>query len=170
MDNKTTFCNCALPTCNCALPTVTGSTECCKHCQNNPNIEFTGYVDTTTKSNTNISNIDIDLTPIADLTKCPHCEKEFFCNGAVYCAYCGKELNSKPKKCSSYHTQENRHYFTEYEKGFRAGMGLSYKEYEIRKEGRCWGTKECEPCNCDGDETKCDFYPENRKRAKKGKK
>ena len=161
MDNKTTFCN-------CALPAITGSTECCKHCENNPNIEFTGYVDTTTKSNTNISNNNWTL--VETLTKCPHCEKEFVCNGAVYCPYCGEELNPKPKKCDCYHTQENKHYFTDYEKGFRAGMGLSYKEYEIRKEGRCWGTKECEPCNCDGDETKCDFYPENRKRAKKGKK
>ena len=166
MDKKINFCN-------CALPAITGNTECGKNCENNPNIEFTGYVDTTTKSDTIISNIDpnIDwISKITTLTKCPHCEKEFLFNGAVYCPYCGKELNPKPKKCSSYHTQENKHYFTDYEKGFRAGMGLSYKEYEIRKEGRCWGTKDCEPCSCDGDEMKCDFYPENRKRAKKGKK
>ena len=28
--------------------------------------------------------------------------------------------------------------------------------------GRCWGTKECEPCYCGGDESKCDFYLEKR--------
>ena len=27
----------------------------------------------------------------------------------------------------------------------------------------CYGTKECEICTCDGDETKCNFYPEKRK-------
>lgn len=28
--------------------------------------------------------------------------------------------------------------------------------------GTCWGTKECEECTCDGDTTKCNFYPEYR--------
>ena len=36
--------------------------------------------------------------------------------------------------------------------------------------GRCLGTKEIEPCNCGGDESKCDFYPERRKKSKKPKK
>ncbi len=27
---------------------------------------------------------------------------------------------------------------------------------------RCYGTKECELCNCGGDEVECDFYPEKR--------
>lgn len=26
------------------------------------------------------------------------------------------------------------------------------------KQGRCWGTKECERCNCRGDVYSCDFY------------
>ena len=34
-------------------------------------------------------------------------------------------------------------------------------------ESRCLGTKEVEPCSCDGDESKCDFYPEKRKAAEK---
>ena len=84
-------------------------------------------------------------------------------NDAIYCAYCGEELNPKPKKCKCYHTQEDRYYFTDYEKGFRAALKLPYKEYEMRTEGRCWGTKECDLCNCEGDESKCDFYPEKRK-------
>lgn len=33
-------------------------------------------------------------------------------------------------------------------------------------DGVCYGTKECEPCACGGDETKCDFYPEKRQSEK----
>ena len=33
--------------------------------------------------------------------------------------------------------------------------------------GVCWGTKECEPCSCGGDEAKCDFYDYVRERVKK---
>ena len=33
--------------------------------------------------------------------------------------------------------------------------------------GHCWGTKECEPCSCNGDELKCDFYDYVRERAEK---
>ena len=31
----------------------------------------------------------------------------------------------------------------------------------------CLGTKEVDRCNCGGDESKCDFYPEKRKEAQK---
>ncbi len=41
----------------------------------------------------------------------------------------------------------------------------SYATYS--GESRCLGTKEVETCNCDGDESKCDFYPEKRKAAEK---
>ena len=34
-------------------------------------------------------------------------------------------------------------------------------------EGYCIGTKECEICNCGADESKCNFYPEKRKKAEK---
>lgn len=30
--------------------------------------------------------------------------------------------------------------------------------------GRCLGTKEIDACGCGGDESKCDFYPERRKK------
>lgn len=30
----------------------------------------------------------------------------------------------------------------------------------------CYGTKEIDPCSCNGDKSKCDFYPEVRKKAK----
>ena len=33
--------------------------------------------------------------------------------------------------------------------------------------GVCLGTKEVDRCNCGGDESKCDFYPEKRKVAEK---
>lgn len=33
--------------------------------------------------------------------------------------------------------------------------------------GQCYGTRECDPCDCGGDESKCDFYPEKRKAAMK---
>lgn len=35
----------------------------------------------------------------------------------------------------------------------------------LGKIGVCWGTKECEACSCGGDESKCDFYEEKRKKA-----
>ena len=41
----------------------------------------------------------------------------------------------------------------------------SYTTYS--GESRCLGTKEVETCSCDGDESKCDFYPEKRKAAEK---
>ena len=41
----------------------------------------------------------------------------------------------------------------------------SYTTYS--GESRCLGTKEVEPCNCYGDESKCDFYPEKRKATQK---
>ena len=36
------------------------------------------------------------------------------------------------------------------------------KEYNT---GLCFGTKEIEHCSCNGDETKCDFYPKVRQKA-----
>ena len=41
----------------------------------------------------------------------------------------------------------------------------SYTTYS--SESRCLGTKEVDRCNCGGDESKCDFYPEKRKAAEK---
>ena len=41
----------------------------------------------------------------------------------------------------------------------------SYATYS--GESRCLGTKEIDRCNCGGDESKCDFYPEKRKAAEK---
>lgn len=35
----------------------------------------------------------------------------------------------------------------------------------VGKIGVCWGTKEREACSCGGDESKCDFYEDKRKKA-----
>lgn len=35
--------------------------------------------------------------------------------------------------------------------------------------GECWGTRERDRCNCGGDESKCNFYPEKREKAKEEK-
>ena len=51
------------------------------------------------------------------------------------------------EKCSCYHETHGA--------GFGMGRGV------------CYGTRECEYCWCDGDESKCDFYPEKRKKANK---
>ena len=49
--------------------------------------------------------------------------------------------------CECYH---------KYTDGLRYGFG-----------GCCYGTKECEPCACGGDEYVCDFYLEKRENAKR---
>lgn len=64
-------------------------------------------------------------------------------------------------KCHCYHTQKKLRYTY----NPITGSPIPH-DIEV---GVCWGTKECDECNCGGDETKCDFYPEVRKRAKKEK-
>lgn len=55
----------------------------------------------------------------------------------------------------------------------RDSFTIRYDEYTgervmtPRKESYCSGTKECDPCNCKGDESNCDFYDYVRERAKK---
>ena len=48
-----------------------------------------------------------------------------------------------------------------------------YRKYDVPLYGcggYCTGTKECDPCTCQGNEVMCDFYPERREKAKKKKK
>lgn len=48
---------------------------------------------------------------------------------------------------------------------------LKFKNKKIKiKYGVCFGTKECEECNCKGDTSKCDFYSEKRKQQTKTEK
>ena len=42
-------------------------------------------------------------------------------------------------------------------------MGQCKYYYEDWHSNRCFGTKDGEYCHCDGEESKCDFYPEKRK-------
>ena len=62
------------------------------------------------------------------------------------------------KKCTSYHLQPT----TRYTYHPLSGRPIAH-DIEV---GVCWGTKECEQCNCGGDMTKCDFYPKVREKAK----
>ena len=63
------------------------------------------------------------------------------------------------KKCDSYHLQPK----TKYAYHPLSGRPIAY-DIEV---GVCWGTKECDECDCGGNETKCDFYPHVREKAKK---
>jgi hypothetical protein len=65
------------------------------------------------------------------------------------------------KQCTSYHTRIEKSYTYHPFTGVPIGHNVQV--------GVCWGTKECERCSCGGDETKCDFYPEKRAKAKKAK-
>lgn len=62
-------------------------------------------------------------------------------------------------KCDCYHTQKKLRYtYNQF-----TGSPIPHN-IEV---GVCWGTKETDECNCGGDETQCDFYPEVRAKAKK---
>ena len=63
------------------------------------------------------------------------------------------------KKCDCYHTQKKLRYTYNPITGSPIPHDVDV--------GVCWGTKETDECRCGGDETKCDFYPEVRKKAKK---
>lgn len=62
-------------------------------------------------------------------------------------------------KCDCYHREIKRRYACHPFTGRPIGHDIEV--------GVCWGTKEMDECSCCGDETKCDFYPEVRARAKK---
>lgn len=69
----------------------------------------------------------------------------------------------KYKKCSSYRTRTIKRHLSEYDKGFYAALhDGAYVEYVEEEQSYCIGTKECETCTCDGDRSKCNFYPQNK--------
>lgn len=70
-------------------------------------------------------------------------------------------------KCNSYHITEETKYLTEFEQGVRFAKTGELITKEKVKVAHCWGTKNCEPCKCGGDECKCDFYPDVREEARK---
>ena len=59
-------------------------------------------------------------------------------------------------KCDCYHTQLERRC-----KYHITGEPVYY-DTEVSV---CWGTKERDRCSCNGDESKCDFYPEAREKG-----
>lgn len=61
-------------------------------------------------------------------------------------------------KCDCYRVLKERHYLTDYEKGYyEATYHKPAPEYEIKHNGICYGTKDREPCDCGGDRSKCNF-------------
>ena len=61
---------------------------------------------------------------------------------------------SEKQKCDCYHTETKRRYTYNPLTGDPVGHDIEV--------GVCWGTKECDECSCNGDESKCDFYPKKR--------
>lgn len=58
-------------------------------------------------------------------------------------------------KCSCYFTEEKYKIY------------YPFNRYHLVTVGRCNGTKERDECSCNGDKTKCDFYPEVREKVLK---
>lgn len=63
------------------------------------------------------------------------------------------------KKCDCYHTQKKLRYTY----NPITGSPIPH-DIEV---GVCWGTKECDECDCNGDRINCSFYPHVREKAKK---
>ena len=64
-------------------------------------------------------------------------------------------------KCDCYHLEPERHYFAD-----ENGASI----YEAIRVPRCWGTKEKDVCDCDGDRSICSFYESVREKAAEEKK
>lgn len=59
-------------------------------------------------------------------------------------------------KCNSYRLELEQHHFVD-----ENGVPV----YENINVPRCWGTKEKDVCDCDGDRSKCSFYKSVREKA-----
>lgn len=59
-------------------------------------------------------------------------------------------------KCNSYRLELEQHHFVD-----ENGVPV----YENINVPRCWGTKEKDVCDCDGDKSKCSFYKSVREKA-----
>lgn len=85
---------------------------------------------------------------------CETCDIFKFCNYEMTTSYpSGWKIEEKERvTCSSYHEVE-----------YIIGWNGSNPARKVIKH-ECWGTRECDECNCGGDKSKCDFYPEKRKK------
>lgn len=63
--------------------------------------------------------------------------------------------------CDCYEVTKERHYLTEYEKGYYYGKRGERLDYITKEVPRCRGTKEKDVCSCGGYKSRCDFYNEN---------
>lgn len=79
----------------------------------------------------------------------------FSANGIVSLTIAGDLWKGE---CDCYRVSKERHYLTDYEKGYyEAIYHRPAPEYEIKHNGLCYGTKDREPCDCNGDKSKCNF-------------
>lgn len=79
------------------------------------------------------------------------CCGEIVPEGRMICAECEK-LTAKPCDCFNVHNIIDVH------------CPKAKHEKTV-----CYGTKECDPCSCGGDPSKCDHYPEKRAKAEKAR-
>ena len=69
---------------------------------------------------------------------------------------------SEYKKCSSYRVKTIKRHLSEFEQGYYFALHGVSQEYIDEEQPYCIGTKECETCTCNGDRSKCNFYPQNK--------
>jgi len=69
------------------------------------------------------------------------------------------------EKCGCYQVRAERHYFSDYDKGYAAAQGRKLPDYEDTYKGVCLGTKEVDRCSCGGDRAKCGFCENVRQEA-----
>lgn len=62
--------------------------------------------------------------------------------------------------CDCYEVTKERHYLTEYEKGYYYGKRGERLDYITKEVSRCLGTKDRETCTCGGYKSRCNFYKE----------
>ena len=60
--------------------------------------------------------------------------------------------------CDCYEITNEKHYLTEYEKGYYCEKRDEKLDYITKEVSRCLGTAEKETCTCGGYKSRCDFY------------
>ena len=66
----------------------------------------------------------------------------------------------EPHLCDCYEVTKERHYPTEYEKGYYYGKTGEKLTCITEQVSRCLGTKDRETCTCGGYKSQCNFYKE----------
>lgn len=69
-------------------------------------------------------------------------------------------------KCPSYRLETRRRYLSNIDKiDYMLTLNTLAPEYIDEEVGVCYGTKEKDGCNCDGDRSKCSFYEKVRQKG-----